>query len=193
MCFEQKVEIAAAYLKEQDAAGGIRPNISKLSKQLRVARGTVRKVEKELIGHVYALDPKTLVANHDIPSGPGSISLSDVDVLTILLLYHQEPNRSLRSYCYGLWSITGSIVDESTISRFFNHGFEIKGSLCKPNLIRYDKLRPENLNRAIEYILIISWFHCERLKFGDKKHLKGAEVYCHKTRKNFSLVVCHQS
>ncbi|KAL7524232.1 hypothetical protein ACHAXR_001481, partial [Thalassiosira sp. AJA248-18] len=114
----------------------------------------------------------------------GSKSLSDLDVFVVLLLYHQEPSRTLKSYVLGLYMNTGTLVHESTISRFFNHGFDIKGSLCKPNLIPYDKLRPENLERALDYLMIIAMFNRSQIKFGDEKHLKGSELYCRKTRRN---------
>ncbi|KAL7543505.1 hypothetical protein ACHAXR_013180, partial [Thalassiosira sp. AJA248-18] len=95
-----------------------------------------------------------------------------------------EPSRTLKGYVVGLHQLTGTIVSTSTISRFFNHGFSIKGTLCKPNLIPYDKFRPENLERAVEFLLMISVFDRSRIKFGDEKHLKGAELFCRRTRRN---------
>lgn len=75
-------------------------------------------------------------------------------------------------------------MSESTISRFFNHGFEIKGGLCRPNLVPFDKFKPENVDRALEFVAIISLIAPERLKFGDEKHLKGKEIFNRKNRRN---------
>ena len=79
---------------------------------------------------------------------------------------------------------TGTLVHDSTISRFFNYGFEIKGSLYKPNLMSYDKFRPENLERAFDYLMTVSLFGRSRINFGDEKHLKGAGLSFPKTRRN---------
>jgi len=43
-------------------------------------------------------------------------------------------------------------LSESTVSRFFNHGFPIRGGFCKPNLVPYDKIWPVNIKKAKKYI-----------------------------------------
>jgi hypothetical protein len=184
LTYEQKVSIATKYLRAKQAALGTRPNITQLANECDVSRSTISKVEGELLSFGRVLDPKDIRANRNIPLGPGSLSLRDIDVFVILSLYHEEPSRTQRSYVIGLFMATGRLVDGSTISRFFNHGFDIKGSLCKPNLIPYDKLRPANLERALDYLMTISMHDRTRIKFGDEKHLKGAELYCRKTRRN---------
>ena len=78
----------------------------------------------------------------------------------------------------GAWTL----VCRKTIANFFDHGFRIKGSLCKPNLIPYAKFRPENLDKALEYLQIVVMFDRSKLTFDDKKHIKGAELWCQKSR-----------
>ena len=86
----------------------------------------------------------------------------------------------------GAWTL----VCHKTIANFFDHGFRIKGNLCKPNLVPYDKFRPENLDEVLEYLQIVAIFDRSKLKFGDKKHIKCAELWCQKTRRNvFSGIV----
>lgn len=51
-------------------------------------------------------------------------------------------------------------------------------------LIPYDKLKPKNIERALEYVKTIAMIDRSRIKFGDEKHLKGAELFCRKTRRN---------
>ena len=182
--YEQKVTIAAKYLRASTAAEGARPVISSLAKECLVTRATITKVENELFSFGRVLHPKEIRSNRQMPLGPGSVSFNDLDAFVILALYHEEPSRTLRSYALGLFIRTGTNVSESTISRFFNHGFEIKGSLCKPNLIPYDKLRRENMVRAVDYLMTIAKHDRSRIKFGDEKHLKGAELFCRSTRRN---------
>lgn len=181
---EIKVTIAVEYLKAKDAIDGARPNITKLATKCKVARSTITKIEEELASIGRVRDPSEIRKNRDVPVGPGALSLDDFDVFAILMLYHHEPSRTLKGYVVGLYQLTGTIVSASTISRFFNHGFDIKGSLCKPNLIPFDKFRPENLERAVEFLLMLSVFDRSRIKFGDEKHLKGAELFCRRTRRN---------
>ena len=35
----------------------------------------------------------------------------------------------------------------------------------------------------MEYLLVLSVFDRSRIKFGDEKHVKGAELFCRKTRR----------
>lgn len=97
--FEQKVMVAVEYLKAKNDVNDTRPNISALSRKWHVSRSSVtKKVEEELISFVWVIDPKDIVGNRDIPSGPGSKSLSDLDVPVVLLLYHREPSRPRIKY-----------------------------------------------------------------------------------------------
>ena len=96
----------------------------------------------------------------------------------------------LRGYLHGLYSHTGTLVSCQTIANSFNHGFRIKWSLCKQNLIPYDKYWPENLDKALGYLQTAAMFDSSKFKVGDEKHIKGAELWCRKTQRNiFSGVV----
>ena len=55
--------------------------------------------------------------------------------------------------------------------------------MCTPNLIPYDKFRPANFAKAMEYMLFISTLKPERIKFGDEKHIEGADLYSRKVRR----------
>jgi len=78
----------------------------------------------------------------------------------------------------------GTIVSESTISRWFLTHFPFKGSFRKPNLVLIDKFKPNNVLRAKDYIDFVKNIDAFRLKFGDEKHLKGSELFCTKGRRN---------
>jgi len=67
--------------------------------------------------------------------GAGAISLDPEDCFVLYQLYRKHPTRSLKSYVRELYYYTGTIVSQSTVSRFFNHGFaiKVKGCLCKAN------------------------------------------------------------
>lgn len=184
----EKVTIAAEYLKAKSAANNEEPDIHLLSQTLKVSEGMIRKVRSELQDYGEVLSPEEIRArgrlNRGVPAGPGSLALSPTDEVVLYVLYLLEPSRSLNSYRVWLFHLTGTIVDASTIGKWFNHAFPIKGCMRKTTLIPYDKLRPGNIERAIEYVYAISLIDRSRIKFGDEKHLKGAELSCRRTRRN---------
>lgn len=87
----------------------------------------------------HVLAPEDVYERPDCPIGPGSISMNEIDGFVLYRLYEKETTRSLKSYVNWLFYYTGTIVLESTLSRFFNHGFPIRGGLCKPNPIHMKK------------------------------------------------------
>ncbi len=60
----------------------------------------------------------------------------------------------------------------------------ISGRMCRANLIPYDKFRPDNYQKALEYMLFISVLKPERIKFGDEKHLEGSSLWCRRVRRS---------
>ncbi|KAL7534650.1 hypothetical protein ACHAXR_006021 [Thalassiosira sp. AJA248-18] len=180
----KKIEVAAAYVSAADATGG-RPNISQLQRDCKVSRDFVRKIEKELLGNDgMILHPSAIQANRPGPRGPGSRTLDDIDSAVILFLYLDEPSRSLADYVNTLGLLTGTVASKSTISRFFTDAFPHRGGMCRPNLVPFDKFRPANIQRAVEYVELIASIDPERIKFGDEKHLKGDEIFNRKVRRN---------
>jgi hypothetical protein len=47
-------------------------------------------------------------------------------------------------------------------------------------MVPIDKFKPENIERAVEYIRAVLSLDQSRLKFVDEKSLKGAEIFNHK-------------
>ncbi len=48
-----------------------------------------------------------------------------------------------------------------------------------PNLVPYNKFRPRNVEKAVEYTKALARINPSRLKYADKKSLKGKEI-CNK-------------
>ena len=144
------------------------------------------KIETELAEEGTVIAPEDIYKRRSLRTtgGPGSISLCDVDRFVLYRLYRKMPTRSLQSYVNWLFYHTGTIVSKSTVSRFFNHGFEIAGRLCKPNLVPYDKFRPANIAKAREYVKWIAKIDPRRLKYGDEKSLKGKTIECRRARRD---------
>eukprot|EP00984_Skeletonema_dohrnii_P034680 scaffold33635_cov188-Skeletonema_dohrnii-CCMP3373.AAC.1 len=178
-----KLRVASAYLSAQRQCDG-RPNISAIAKECGVNWHFVVKIEKELYSFGTALHPSDVRRNRNAPIGPGALTLDCYDKFIILQLCIEEPSRSLKSYRDWLYHFTGKIVDRSTIRRLFHSGFVYKASLVKPNLVPYDKFRPDNIVKADKYIRMIKLLNFKRLVFGDEKLLKGQELYNRKARIN---------
>ena len=106
------------------------------------------------------------------------------------LYYFEERSHSNASYVENLHSIIVTKLDRSTISRWFNNYFPISGRFWKPNMVSIDMFKPINMIKAEEYISILSIVAPNKLRFGDKKLIKGAEVYCRRTRRNVFTGMC---
>ena len=63
------------------------------------------------------------------------------------------------------------------MSRWFNNAFQIRSGLSVPNLVPYNKSGPRNIEKAVEYIKALTRINPSRLKYADKKSLKGRERY----------------
>jgi hypothetical protein len=104
--------------------------------------------------------------------------------MILVHLLRANPQRSLNSYVRELYKITGTLVHESTVSRVWKGAFRKNARLVKPNMIPRDKFKPSNIEKAREYIDIVSRLHPVLLKFTDEKHLKGEEVCNARARKD---------
>lgn len=179
---EKKLSVASLYDSRCRTAGlDRRPTLSSVAKEAGVSVGFVAKVLDELNTFGTVVESKSKYSG---PRGIGSKSLTLEDQWVLLELLERNPFRTRRNYVYRLRQITGTCVSESTISQFFLRGFPIRGSLRKPDLVPKDKFKPENVARYFEYVDFASQVDPKRLKFGDEKLLKGAEVYCRKGRRN---------
>jgi transposase len=182
--FDKKLFVALVYMDHQERGSGQRPTLTLVATQCRVGRDFVAKVEKELNLNGRVLRPEEIFANRSMPRGPGSKSMTKEDGFVIYMLYRQNPSRSLKSYVYWLCFLTGTIVSESTVSRFFNKGFPIRGGLCMTNLVPFDKFRPGNVEKAYEYLHYLSKINPAIVKYGDEKSVKGKDVCNRKARKD---------
>ena len=107
--------------------------------------------------------------------GPGSIVLDQADCFALYCLFRRKPTRSLQSYVHELYRHRGTRVLKSVVSRFFNHAFEIRGRLCVPNLVPYNRFRPRNIEKAVEYVKALARIDPSRFKYADEKSLKGKD------------------
>ena len=182
----KKVRVAELYLSRSMDEGGGRPNISKLATDCHVGRAFVTKIEGELYAEGRVIPPDEIKLNmvNNRQLGAGAISLDPEDCFVLYQLYRKHPTRSLKSYVRELYYYTGTIVSESTVSRFFNHGFPIKGCLCKANLVPYDKFRPANIEKAVQYLRYLVQFDPRRVKYADEKSIKGRHIHNKKARRD---------
>jgi len=180
----KKLEVATALIAAQNATGGGgRPNITAIQQQCKVSWHFVRKIEKELSEYGRVLAPNEKHRQYE-QTGPGSKTLDEFDAWVILQLYLDDPSRSLPSYVRWLEQLVGTQVSESTMSRFLKEAFPYSATFHRPNLVPYDKFRPENCMKAIDYLHVIAHIDPHRIKFGDEKSLKGKEVFNRKVRRH---------
>ena len=184
----KKMPVAATYLDAREKSIAVGPDknikISQVSHECGVGWHYVDKVRGEIVTLGRIRSPGEIYRERQGPTGPGSICMDAIDWFVLYRLYQREPTRSLKSYVIWLYFYTGTIVSKSTISSFFLRGFPIRGGLCKPNLVPYDKFRPGNIEKAQEYILILARLDPSRIKYRDEKSLKGKAIYNRKSRRD---------
>ena len=159
--FERRITIAEKYLELRSGSNGCRPNIAKVARLANTSRHSVLRVEEDLLqgGRIEDLKKR----KRSVAQGPGAKTLDVVDTHVLLALRAQEPSRSLPSYCRHLHAITGTCVSPSVVSWFFTRGFEFQAGMRKPSLVPYDRFKPENLVKAVEYAKIIAKLNPYRL------------------------------
>ncbi|KAL7543278.1 hypothetical protein ACHAWF_009668 [Thalassiosira exigua] len=181
---ETKLFVAATYADARDQGDGIRPNLSQVARECNVGWHFVKKIEDELLCEGKFKAPRRIYAERERPIGQGSISLDPIDVFVLYRLYWKHPTRSLESYVNWLSYYTGTIVSASTVSRLFNHGFPVRGGLCKPNLVPYDKFRPQNIAKAKEYLRYLARLDPRRIKYRDEESQKDKSISNRKPRRD---------
>ena len=145
-----------------------------IAKECGVSRNFVRKVIDEL--HLNGGRVLRSTEQEERESAENS-ALCKLSSFVVFRLYLKEPSTNLDSYRESLYRYTGISVSNASIERFFIDTFPFRGTFCKPNLVPYDKFKPENEARLVEYISFIVQQRPARIKFGDEKSLKGQELF----------------
>ena len=158
--------------------------VSRIANACGVSDKYVNTVRDEMYEYGRVLSPKEKKAlrkenrkRSSEKTGVGTFTISTFDSFVLYALYTDEPSRSLRSYQEWLFYFTGTEVSRSTISRYFKEGFDYSAGFVKPNMVPYDKFKPENIAKAYEYITTIIVLDPERLVFADEKLIKGQELF----------------
>ena len=89
-------------------------------------------------------------------------------------------------YQAALMQFNGTLVSKSTLSGWFKTRFPHSMTFRKTNKVPIDKFKPENALRIHEFNLTMSLFlnQPHRMKFGDEKPLKGADLFTGKAPKD---------
>lgn len=174
---EKMAKVALAYHEAFLLEDG-RPKVRSLAKKLKVSHVYIYKVAKglNLTAKIDKFRPPQKVGI------PGFYKLTVVDYWMLVQLRKECDSRSLASYRYELYHRTGTLISRSTIHRIFHKAYLYRGGLRKPNLIPLDKFKPSNIQRARDFVQIISNFPLARLKFVDEKLLKNSEGLTRKVR-----------
>ncbi len=134
-----KLFLTAKYLNRKEKISGMRPVLTKVAVECCIVKTFVVKIEWKLMEKLCILLPEEIYMACVNLIRPGSRIMSNEEIFIHYLLYWQDPTWSLKSYVYWLFCCTGMIVLEITMSRWFNHAFPVRGQLCVPNLVPFDK------------------------------------------------------
>ena len=178
---DQKIQVVLEYYEVMEEGATI--TCRSLAKQAKVGRSYASKIINDIQNGSLSFGP---TERDNIPQGAGSKTLTPPDELVLLSVYYQNPKAILAQYQWKLFQTSGKFVSRSTISRWLRSRFPHKMTLCKTNHVPIDKYKPENAIRVHEYLLTISCLLSEihRVKFGDEKPLKSAELFNSKARRD---------
>ena len=151
---ETKLSVASTLLDYMETKGDplARGIIAAVGRECSVSWHYVKKVRDEIMAEGRVLPPEEVYERRSerVPSGPGSRTLDNDDCFVLYQLYRKDPSRSLRSYVNWLYYYTGAVVSKSTVSRWFNHGFDIKGGFRRADIVPRDKFKEANIEKAWE-------------------------------------------
>jgi len=177
---DRKLQVAMKFRELVAEIGENAVSSRKLGKEAGVSHVFAQKVINECkAGGI--IDPSSIVPNR--PYGVGSIVFDARDEAILLDLRNQNPQRTLDDYRRQLYRLTGTDASESTICEWFLRGHDFAGGMRVSNLVPRDKFTDENVERFLDYQEKIQQLDPRRIKFGDEKLLKGAELYSRKVRR----------
>lgn len=179
---DKKLEVATV-IARLSSEFGVDPTNSAVSREAKVGPAFVRKVKEELKENQRVLHPDEI--SQARLKGVGVLAVTEVDEEYLLFLRFTDNTRSNQSYVEELFFHTGTLVSESFISDWFANRFDHSGKFKVGCLVPLDKYKEENIARYFEYCQFIQAINDpSRLKFGDEKHLDGADLYKRKVRPN---------
>ncbi|CAJ1968912.1 unnamed protein product [Cylindrotheca closterium] len=112
----------------------------------------------------------------------GNRTFDDFDKFVLLYLRQTNSKRTLNDYKHSLRFLTGTDCSTQLISACSTK--PLNGSIMKTLKVPRDKLTLDNINRFLTYKGITQRIDPCRLKFGDKKHLRGNDLFDAKVRRN---------
>ena len=123
------------------------PGKREVAKLCQVSRAFVDKIENELSTNGSVLHPNDERLKQRRVTGAGAVKIDAAANSLIYQTYCNNTSTSLKTYRDTLLA-EGFDVSESTISRFLLTAYPFPASLRKPNLVPYDKFRPDNVEKA---------------------------------------------
>ena len=175
---EDKAAIARKYLEMK--AANPNTSIRELARAISVSPSFAGKIVKEL-NNGCLIDPKDTPQSR--ARGKGSKTLSLDDECVLLRLRMENNQRPLTEYKRLLEQITGTAASTTTINDWFLYANPFKGGYRALNKVPIDKWKPDNVDRALEYIALVYQIDPFRLKFCDEAHLKGSDLESKKGRR----------
>jgi hypothetical protein len=109
--------------------------------------------------------------------------LSQEEEVFLLLLWAEDATRSLLDYVQNLGEHYGTGISVGYLCNWFKMRWQFRGSLRKASLIPYDKSKPENIARFIEYRHWLDvLFEHTRYNFLDEKQIVNSDAAPNKVR-----------
>ena len=148
--FHVKHRVIRQYKSLKQENNNREPTIKQVSEASQVSVNYAWSVLQEYKSFGYIEDPR-LARERATEQNKSMKKLGPADCLVLLALRLEDDQRPLYDYRNELFQETGTLVCNNTIDDFFKRRCAYKGSLRVSSLVPLDKMRPENVQKGIEF------------------------------------------
>jgi hypothetical protein len=180
--FRTKMEVATVFADLWQASFPSVPHISQVAKVAKVGWKYAAKVVDEITITGDLIDPDIQKVQQNVARQRGEF-LSQEEEVFLLSLRAEDATRPLLDYVQKLDENYGTRISVGYLCNWFKTRWQFRGSLRKASLIPYDKFKPENIARFIEYRHWLDvLFDHTRYNFLDEKHIVNSDAAPNRVR-----------
>jgi hypothetical protein len=182
--FRTKMQVALIFAELWQQIFPAIPRVADVARASQVGWKFAAKVIREIITTGNLFDPEELRLRQNQSRECGDW-LSQEQEVYLLSLRAADASRPLHDYINNLEESYGTRITAAYLSKWFKTRWQFRGTLRKANLIPYDKFKPENMARFVEFRHWLDvLFDHTKFNFLDEKHIVNSDAVPNKVRAN---------
>ena len=170
----KKAEVVDAFFKLWEKEFPARPSYNSVAKITKISHPTVKKFMDEFEEQGFISDPmeeKVLKKVRGSKKVEAENLLRPGEEFYLLCLHAEDPTRPNASYINSLEEEFGTTISSTSLSNWFAHRFDNKGTFRKSSMIPKDKFTDRNWFKYYEFRMFVNVVGDHTLfNFLDEKH-----------------------